>query len=125
MSIVRYSKDHEWVRVDGDEAVVGITDFAQQSLGDIVYVELPDVGRAASQGKEIAVVESVKAASEVFSPVSGTVTAVNDALGTAPDTVNNDPEGAGWFFKLHLADVRELGSLMDLAAYQALVAEQG
>src|ERR671929_483903 len=104
MSTLRYTKDHEWVRVDGDEAVVGITDYAQTQLGDVVYVELPEVGRKLEKGKEAAVVESVKAASEVFAPVSGEVVAVNDALTGEPAKVNQDAMGDGWFFKIRLAD---------------------
>jgi glycine cleavage system H protein len=121
MSIVKFTNDHEWVRVDGDEAVVGITEYAQTQLGDIVYVELPEVGRALEKGKEAAVVESVKAASEVYAPVSGAVTAVNGALGDDPARVNSDPMGAGWFFKMKLKDPKELDALMDEAAYQKLV----
>jgi glycine cleavage system H protein len=122
MSTVRYTKDHEWVRIEGDEAVVGITEYAQEQLGDIVYVELPEVGRALEQGKEAAVVESVKAASEVYAPVSGEVTAVNDALAGEPGTVNGDAMGAGWFFRLRLADAKQLDALLDEAAYRSYVA---
>jgi glycine cleavage system H protein len=122
MSTVRYTKDHEWVRIEGDEAVVGITEYAQEQLGDIVYVELPEVGRALEQGKEAAVVESVKAASEVYAPVSGEVTAVNDALAGEPGTVNGDAMGAGWFFRLRLADPKQLDALLDEAAYRSYVA---
>ena len=100
----RYSRDHEWVRLDGDIAVVGITDYAQEQLGDVVYVELPEVGKTLAKGDEAAVVESVKAASEVFAPVAGEVVEVNDALADEPATVNQSPEGAGWFLKLKLAD---------------------
>lgn len=116
---VKFSTDHEWVRVDGDIAVVGITDYAQSQLGDVVFVELPAVGRQVEQGGEAAVVESVKAASEVYAPVSGEVVAANDALATEPAKVNTDPMGAGWFFKVKLSDPTELDSLMDEAAYQA------
>jgi glycine cleavage system H protein len=121
MSDIRYTKDHEWVRIEGDEAVIGITDYAQTQLGDIVYVELPEIGRAVAQGKEAAVVESVKAASEVYAPVSGAVTAVNDTLGEDPARVNADPMGEGWFFKLKLANVKELDGLLDAASYQKFV----
>jgi glycine cleavage system H protein len=121
MSIVKFTNDHEWVRVDGDEAVVGITEYAQTQLGDIVYVELPEVGRALEKGKEAAVVESVKAASEVYAPLSGSVTAVNEALAEDPARVNSDPMGEGWFFKLKVKDASELNGLLDEAAYQKLV----
>ncbi|MBA4790849.1 MAG: glycine cleavage system protein GcvH [Pseudomonadota bacterium] len=117
MSEIRYSKDHEYVRVEGDVAVVGISDYAQSQLGDVVFVELPEVGKAVSQGKEAAVVESVKAASEVYAPVSGEVVEVNDALEAAPATVNEDAEGAGWFVKLRLSNPSELDGLMTAEAY--------
>jgi glycine cleavage system H protein len=122
MSVVRYTKDHEWLRVEGDEAVVGITDYAQTQLGDIVYVELPEQGRRVEKGKEAAVVESVKAASEVYAPLSGEITAVNAALGEDPARVNTDPMGEGWFFKLRLSDPKQLDDLLDEAAYTKLVA---
>jgi glycine cleavage system H protein len=124
-SPLRFTKDHEWIRLDGDLAVIGITDFAQSQLGDVVYVELPEVGRRLEQGKEAAVVESVKAASDVFAPVSGEVAEVNETLAADPARVNADPMGGGWFLKLRLADPRELDALMDEAAYQRFVAEQG
>src|SRR5438270_6204437 len=108
MSLVRFTKDHEWVRVDGDLAVVGITDYAQSQLGDVVYVELPEIGRRVEKGKEAAVVESVKAASEVYAPVSGEVAEVNDELAADPAKVNADPMGEGWFLKLHLPDPKGL-----------------
>lgn len=117
MSEIRYSKDHEYVRIEGDVAVVGISDYAQSQLGDVVFVELPEVGKAVSQGKEAAVVESVKAASEVYAPVSGEVVEVNDALEAAPATVNEDAEGAGWFVKLRLSNPSELDGLMTAEAY--------
>jgi glycine cleavage system H protein len=117
----KYTKDHEWVRIDGDVATVGISNYAQHQLGDVVFVELPDAGRTATQGGEIAVVESVKAASEVFAPVSGEVTESNAALAENPALVNEDAEGEGWFFKMSLSDPAELGALMDEAAYQAYV----
>jgi glycine cleavage system H protein len=121
MSDVRYTQDHEWVRREGDIVTVGISDYAQQQLGDVVYVELPEIGRKLEQGKEAAVVESVKAASEVYAPVSGEVTAVNDALGGSPGTVNQSPMGEGWFFKLRLADPKQLDALMDQAKYDEYV----
>ena len=124
MTATRFTKDHEWVRQEGDIAVIGITDYAQQQLGDVVYVELPEIGRTVEQGKEAAVVESAKAASEVYAPVSGEVVAVNDALLGDPAKVNEDAMGDGWFIKLRLADPKQLEGLMDQAAYDALVAEQ-
>jgi len=124
MSNIRYTKDHEWIRVDGEEATIGITDFAQDQLGDIVFVELPEVGRKVEKGKEAGVVESVKAASEVYAPASGEVTAVNAGLANDPARVNADAMGEGWFYKIKLADAKELGDLMDEAAYQAFTAEQ-
>ena len=120
---LRYTKDHEWVRVDGDEAVVGITDYAANQLGDIVFVELPDVGRTLSQAATFGVVESVKAVSDLFSPVSGEVTSGNDALAAAPELVNSDPFGEGWMIRLKLASPTEVDELLDAAAYDALIAE--
>jgi glycine cleavage system H protein len=119
MAETRYTKDHEYIRVEGDTAVVGITDYAQQQLGDVVFVELPSVGKAVTAGGEAAVVESVKAASEVYAPVSGEVVEVNSALEAAPGTVNEDPTGKGWFLKLRLANPAELSGLMSEADYQA------
>lgn len=121
MSAVKYTRDHEWIRVEGDVAVIGITDYAQTQLGDVVYVELPEIGRRVAQGKETAVVESVKAASEVYAPISGEVIAVNDALSGEPGKVNSDPQGEGWFLKLRIADAKELDGLMDEKAYAAFV----
>jgi len=121
MSAVKYTKDHEWIRLEGDVAVVGITDYAQTQLGDVVYVELPEIGRRVEKGKEAAVVESVKAASEVFAPVSGEVVAVNAELASEPGRVNSDPLGEGWFMKLRVANAQELGDLMDEAAYGRFV----
>ena len=116
-----YSKDHEWVAVEGDIATIGITDYAQSQLGDVVFVELPDVGKTLNQGDEAAVVESVKAASEVYAPISGDVTEANDALVDEPAKVNEDPEGAAWFVKMTVSDKAELEELMDEAAYKAFV----
>jgi glycine cleavage system H protein len=124
MSAMLFTKDHEWVRREGDFAVIGITDYAQQQLGDVVYVELPEIGRKVVQGKEAAVVESAKAASELYAPVSGEVVAVNDALAGNPAKVNEDAQGEGWFIKVRLADPKELDGLMDAKAYDAFVAEQ-
>ncbi len=123
MSDIRYTKEHEWIRMDGDVATVGITDYAQGQLGDTVFVEVPDEGKAVSKGGEAAVVESVKAASEVYAPVSGTVTEGNTSLADAPDTVNSDPTGNGWFFKMTVADPAELDGLMDQATYDAYLQE--
>ena len=121
---VYYSKEHEWVRVEGDTATVGITDFAQGQLGDVVFVEVPEAGRQLSQGGEAAVVESVKAASDVYAPVSGEVTEANQALSDDPSLVNSDPEGEGWFFRLRLADPSQLDGLMDSEAYKAFTDAQ-
>ncbi len=115
---VYYTKEHEWVAVEGDTATVGITDFAQGQLGDVVFVEVPEAGRAVSRGGDAAVVESVKAASDVYAPVSGTVTEGNQALVDDPALVNSDPEGAGWFFKLTLSDNHELSELMNAEQYK-------
>ena len=121
MSEVRYSKDHEWVKIDGDTATVGITHYAQEQLGDVVFVELPEVGTKVEQGKELATVESVKAASEVYAPISGEVLEVNSALTDAPATVNEEAQGKGWFAKLKIADKGQLAGLMDEAAYKKFV----
>ena len=117
MSEVRYTDQHEWIRLDGDEATVGITKYAAESLGDVVFVELPANGKAVSAGGEAAVVESVKAASDIYAPAGGTVTGANSALEAAPSKVNEDPEGEGWFFKLKLSNKDEFAKLMDAAAY--------
>jgi glycine cleavage system H protein len=124
MSALRFTRDHEWIRLEGDLAVVGITDYAQSQLGDVVYVELPEIGRRVEKGKEAAVVESVKAASEVYAPVSGEITEVNEAIAADPAKVNADPLGEGWFIKLRLTDPKELEGLLDEAAYQRFVEEQ-
>jgi len=121
MSEIRFSKDHEWVKLEGDTATVGITVYAQEQLGDVVFVDLPAVGKKVEKGKEMAVVESVKAASEVYAPLTGEVVEVNAALSDAPATVNEDAMGKGWFARLKIADKGELGGLMDEAAYKAYV----
>ena len=119
-----FTEDHEWVDVEGDTGTVGISEFAQGQLGDIVFVDVPEAGKTLSKGGDAAVVESVKAASDVYAPVSGTVTVGNPALADNPALVNEDAEGQGWFFKLTLSDPSELSSLMDEAAYAAFVAKQ-
>ena len=116
-----FTEDHEWIDVDGDIGTVGITDYALGQLGDIVFVDVPEEGKELAKGDEAAVVESVKAASDVYSPVSGTVIEGNSALGDAPALVNEDPEGEGWFFKLTLGDTSELDGMMDEIAYEAFV----
>lgn len=121
---VYYTREHEWIRVEGDQATVGITDFAQGQLGDVVFVELPDVGKQVSKGGEAAVVESVKAASDVYSPVSGEVTDANQALVDDSSLANSDPEGEGWFFRLRLSDPGELEGLMDADAYKSFCDSQ-
>lgn len=115
-----YTEDHEWIAVDGDVGTVGITDYAQQQLGDVVFVELPEVGRQLKAKDEVAVVESVKAASEIYAPASGEVIEVNEALADTPGMVNESADGDGWFFKLRLADKSELDGLLDEAAYKKL-----
>jgi glycine cleavage system H protein len=120
---MKYTKDHEWVRVEGDVATIGISNFAQGQLGDVVFVELPEAGRVLEQGKEAAVVESVKAASDVYCPVSGTVIEANQALVDDPSLANSAPESDGWFFKVTLSDPSQLDALMDEAAYAAFVEE--
>lgn len=124
MSDVKYSKEHEWISVDGDVATIGITQHAAEQLGDLVFVELPAVGKTVAPGDEAAVVESVKAASEVYAPLSGEVVEVNSVLEGEPGKVNEAPEGEGWFLKLKLSSPSELDGLMDAAAYKAFVAEQ-
>ena len=124
MSEVRFTDQHEWVRLDGDTATIGITKYAAEQLGDVVYVELPEIGRRVEQGKEAAVVESVKAASEVYAPVSGEVAEINERLTNDPATVNADPMGDGWFIKLRLDDPKELDSLMDEEGYKRFIEEQ-
>jgi glycine cleavage system H protein len=119
MSDMKFSEDHEWIRVEGDIGTVGITDHAQEQLGDVVFVEVPEVGMTAAKDEQVAVVESVKAASEIFAPVSGEIVEGNAVLADAPETVNSDPYGAGWFFKIKLSDPSELEKLMDEDAYKA------
>jgi glycine cleavage system H protein len=121
MSAVRYSKEHQWVRLDGGEAVVGITDYAQTQLGEIVHVDLPQIGKRVEQGNEVAAVESVKVANGIYAPISGEVTAVNAALTDGPAKVNADPMGEGWFFKLRVTDAKEFDALLDEAAYRQFV----
>jgi glycine cleavage system H protein len=122
MAATRYTKDHEWIRLDGDVATVGITEHAQSQLGDIVFVELPEIGRKVDQGGEAAVVESVKAASDVYAPASGEVVAVNQALDGAPGAVNEEAEGKGWFFRLKLSDAGQLDALMTAEQYKDYLA---
>lgn len=117
----KFSKEHEWIEVEGGIAMIGVTDYAQGQLGDVVFVELPEIGRKVKKGEAVAVVESVKAASEVFAPVSGEVTAVNKAIADDPAKVNAEAEKGAWFFKLKLADQSELKALMDRAAYDAFL----
>ncbi len=124
MSEMKFTEDHEWARAEGDDiVVVGITDYAQEQLGELVYVELPEVGGEVSQGDEAAVIESVKAAGEVKSPVSGTIVEVNESLSESPEVVNTDPTGDGWFYKVKMSDPAELDSLLDEQAYKDLVAQ--
>jgi glycine cleavage system H protein len=122
MSAVRFSKEHEWVRIEGDVATIGISAYAQEQLGDVVFVDLPPAGKQVEKGKELAVVESVKAASEVYAPVAGTVIEANAALADQPATVNEDPLGRGWFAKLKLSGKPDLAGLMDEAAYKTYCA---
>ena len=120
----RYTKQHEWVHIEGDQAKVGITEYAQKELGDIVFVELPEKGKKVKQGETLATVESVKSVSDVYAPVSGEVVAVNDALESAPETINQDPHGAGWIAVLKPDDPKEADSLLDAAAYEQLIATE-
>lgn len=120
-----YNKSHEWVRVDGDQVIIGISDYAQHSLGDVVFAELPDVGRTLSKGESFGVVESVKAASDVYAPVSGEVIEINEALLDAPETLNSDPYGEGWMIKLRASDLEaEQSGLLDAAAYEQHVEDE-
>jgi glycine cleavage system H protein len=118
---LKYSKEHEWVAVDGARARVGITDYAQDALGDIVYVQLPSVGASVAANASCAEVESTKSVSDIYAPVSGTIVEVNDALGDAPELVNQEPYAGGWIFAIELSDPAELDALLDAAAYQSLV----
>ncbi len=124
MADLKFSEDHEWVRVEGGRAVVGITDYAQQQLGDVVFVELPEIGKSFAKGDEAAVVESVKAAAEVYAPFDGEVVEVNGDLDSDPGLVNTAPEGEGWFLKLSVKDAAQLDGLMDRTAYDKFVADQ-
>lgn len=123
MATIKFTKEHEWLRIDGDTGTVGITEHAQEQLGDLVFIELPEIGKKVAQGDEAAVVESVKAATEVYSPVAGEVVEVNEALTDDPAKVNADAMGDGWFFKIRIADAGEVDSLLDETAYQKLVDE--
>jgi glycine cleavage system H protein len=118
---LRYSKDHEWLRVEGERGRVGITDYAQKQLGDVVFLELPEVGRTLTAGEQFGTVESVKAVSELYAPVTGEVVAVNAALVAKPETINQDPHGSAWMIELRLTDPASLGALLDAVSYQALV----
>lgn len=120
----RYTKEHEWLNVEGAQATLGITDYAQQELGDVVFVQLPKVGAQVKAGQSFGTVESVKAVSDLFSPVSGEVTEINSALADAPEKINQDPHGAAWLVKIRVADPKETAGLMDAAAYQAYIATQ-
>ena len=123
MATIKYTKEHEWVSVEGEVGTVGITDHAQEQLGDLVFIELPEVGKTIAKGDEAAVVESVKAASEVYAPVAGEVIEVNEALNDNPAAINSDALGAGWMFKIRISNPGDLESLLDEAAYKALVDE--
>lgn len=120
---LKYTKSHEWVAIDGDTATVGITDHAQDLLGDMVFIELPEVGDNVEAGNECAVVESVKAASDVYSPLSGEVVEVNEALADSPEMTNSDPYGAGWLFKVKMSNAAEVDGMLDAAAYSGVAAE--
>lgn len=122
---IKFTNDHEWISIDGDTATVGITNYAQEQLGDVVFVETPDVGADLDQGGDSGVIESVKAASEIYAPISGTVTEVNEALADDPALINTSAEGDGWMYKMSVADAGQLDDLMDKAAYDAFVEELG
>ncbi|MBU26279.1 MAG: glycine cleavage system protein H [Gammaproteobacteria bacterium] len=121
---VKYTREHEWIRIEGDTATVGVTFYAQEQLGDVVFVELPDADTSADQGTEVAVVESVKAASDIYAPVTGTIVESNAELSNRPELVNEDPENDGWFFKIKITDTSELEDLLDEADYQAFIQEE-
>jgi glycine cleavage system H protein len=124
MSELRYTKDHEWVRPEGDAATIGITDHAQNALGDVVFVDLPEVGREVTTGEAVAVVESVKAASDIYAPIAGRIVEVNSALTEDPGLINREPTGEGWFFKIEAKDPAEIATLLDDSAYAAFVESQ-
>jgi len=121
---LKYTKKHEWARQEGGVSVVGLCDFAQDKLGEIVFVELPDIGASVEAGKSVAVIESVKAVADLYSPLSGTVTEINDVLLDQPETINQDPYGEGWVYKVEMADEAELGNLMDKAAYEEFILKE-
>ena len=125
MAVVKYSEEHEWIRVEGDTGTIGITQYAQEQLGDVVFVDVPAAGRKVAKGESVAVVESVKAASDIYSPVSGEVVETNAALAESPGDVNLEPMGKGWFFKLTIADKSELDELMDEAGYATFLKSLG
>ncbi len=125
MADIKYTEEHEWIRVEGDVGTIGITAYAQEQLGDVVFVDLPEAGRTVAKGEACAVVESVKAASDIYAPVSGEIVEANAALADAPGEVNAEPMGKGWFFKVKLSDKGELAGLMDAAAYEAFVKSLG
>ena len=124
MSIVRYTREHEWLRIEDDTATVGITFYAQEQLGDVVFVELPDVHTSVDQGAEVAIVESVKAASDIYAPITGTIVEINGDLSDRPELINEDPENDGWFFRMQLSDPSEIEDLLEEAAYQAFIQEE-
>ena len=121
---IKYTREHEWIRIEGDSATVGITFYAQEQLGDVVFVELPEADTSADQGAEVAVVESVKAANDIYAPVTGKIIESNNELSERPELVNEDPENDGWFFKMHLSDPSELDNLLDEADYQTFIQEE-
>ena len=124
MSIVRYTREHEWLRIEDDTATVGITFYAQEQLGDVVFVELPDVHTSVDQGAEVAIVESVKAASDIYAPITGTIVEINGDLSDRPELINEDPENDGWFFRMQLSDPSEIEDLLEESAYQAFIQEE-